>query len=148
MSVYAQMQSLANDALIVVQDGKVLDSEHAQVALEIINKTLLDFKGDLNHEAIYRVGCMQLAYLKHPKLDNIGRSCFVIFVYDGHEHLEALQASALVLGFEGDVLTRLRVLQAQSKKGFSVKKLSLWALLAGGLGALVAFATHTFTHKG
>ncbi|BEG56527.1 hypothetical protein NHP21005_02150 [Helicobacter sp. NHP21005] len=148
MSVYAQMQSLSNDALLVVQDTYLLEGASADQALQILNKTLLGFKGDLDKEGIYVVRGMHLAYLKHPKQDNIGRACFAVFVYDKNESLEAVGASALVLGFGGDILERLKALDQHAKKGLKIKKVSLLAALMGGLGALVAFATHTLTHKG
>ncbi|WP_104640526.1 hypothetical protein [Helicobacter bizzozeronii] len=101
MSVYAYMQN-AEQKLVVVQDGKILEGEDQTRALDFINQTLLTLldKTKLEKEAVYDVGDKRLAYLKHPKLDRIGRVCYAILIYDNNENPHTIAPSAQALGFE------------------------------------------------
>ncbi|WP_104687088.1 hypothetical protein [Helicobacter felis] len=99
MSVYAYMQN-AEQQLVVVQDGKILAGQNQEQALEIINQTLLALSTKLKKEMICDVEDKRLVYLKHPKLDRLGRVCYAFFICDKHQDLEAIIPSAQALGFE------------------------------------------------
>ncbi|WP_104726459.1 hypothetical protein [Helicobacter felis] len=99
MSVYAYMQN-AEQQLVVVQDGKILAGQNQEQALEIINQTLLALSTKLKKEMICDVGDKRLVYLKHPKLDRLGRVCYAFFICDKCQNLKAIIPSAQALGFE------------------------------------------------
>ncbi|CAM2952180.1 hypothetical protein [Helicobacter felis] len=99
MSVYAYMQN-AEQQLVVVQDGKILAGQNQEQALETINQTLLALSTKLKKEMICDVEDKRLVYLKHPKLDRLGRVCYAFFICDKCQNLKAIIPSAQALGFE------------------------------------------------
>ncbi|WP_104690158.1 hypothetical protein [Helicobacter felis] len=105
MSVYAYMQN-AEQQLVVVQDGKILEGQNQEQALETINQTLLALSTKLKKEMICDVEDKRLVYLKHPKLDRLGRVCYAFFICDKHQDLEAITPSAQALGFEATEISK------------------------------------------
>ncbi|WP_104750491.1 hypothetical protein [Helicobacter cynogastricus] len=99
MSVYAYMQN-AEQQLVVVQDGKILAGQNQEQALETINQTLLALSTKLKKEMICDVEDKRLVYLKHPKLDRLGRVCYAFFICDKNQDLETIIPNAQALGFE------------------------------------------------
>ncbi|TSA86899.1 hypothetical protein [Helicobacter mehlei] len=107
MSVYAYMQN-AEQKLVVVQDGKILEGEDQARALEFINQTLLTLldKTKLAKETFMICGGKRLAHLKHSKSNHVGRVCYAILIYDNNENPHVIAPSAQALGFESAKIPR------------------------------------------
>ncbi|WP_104625646.1 hypothetical protein [Helicobacter felis] len=125
MSVYAYMQN-TEQQLVVVQDGKILAGQNQEQALETINQTLLALRAKLDKEAICDVEDKRLVYLKHPKLDRLGRVCYAFFICDKHQDLEAIIPSAQALGFEAtEVSKKLQKLSGLWHKICAITQLTI-----------------------